>query len=143
METSRIHANQPCWVCSGLYRSGEVIHCGATPLRHIAHSRNSGVARSLSDGDGRVFPSPATGRALTNEAFPKLMRELDINGTAHGMRTAFRSWAAEHGVSREVAEACLAHVVKGVEGAYQRSDLLAARAEVMQRWARYVSGKGA
>ena len=88
-----------------------------------------------------IFPSPAAGRALTNEAFPKLLRELGINGTAHGMRTAFWSWAAEQGVSREVAEACLAHVVTGVEGAYQRSDLLAARAEVMQRWGQYVSGK--
>ena len=97
-------------------------------------------ARSLSGGDGLVFPSPATGRALTNEAFPKLVRELGIAGTAHGMRTAFRSWAAEQGVSREVAEGCLAHAVKG---AYQRSDLLAARTEVMERWGRYVSSKGA
>ncbi len=31
----------------------------------------------------------------------------------------------------------------GVEGAYQRSDLLAARTEVMERWGRYVSSKGA
>ena len=46
-------------------------------------------ARSLSGGDGLVFPCPATGRALTNEAFPKLVRELGIDGTAHGMRTAF------------------------------------------------------
>ena len=84
-------------------------------------------ARSLSDSDGLVFPSPATGRALTNEAFPKLLRELGINGTAHGMRTAFRSWAAEQGVNSEVAEACLAHIVKDVEGAYQPSDLLACR----------------
>ena len=85
-------------------------------------------ARSLSDGDGVVFPSPATGRALTNEAFSKLLRELGIDGTAHGMRTAFRSWAAEQGVSREVAEGCLAHVVKGTQGAYQRSDLHETRA---------------
>ena len=42
--------------------------------------------------NGLVFPSPTTGRALTNEAFPKLMRELAINGTPHGMRSAFRSW---------------------------------------------------
>ena len=90
-----------------------------------------------------MFPSPATGRALTSEAVPKLVRELGINGTAHGMRTAFRSWAAEQGVSREAAEACLAHVVKGVEGAYQRSDLLEARAEIMERWGRHVSGTGA
>ena len=100
-------------------------------------------ARSLSNGDGLVFPSPATGRALTNEAFPKLLRELDINGTVHGMRTASRSWAAEQGVNHETAEGCLAHIVKGVKGAYQRSDLLTARVEVMQRWARCVSEKGA
>ena len=31
-------------------------------------------------------------------------------------------------MSREVAEACLAHVVQGVEGAYQRSDLFEAAA---------------
>ena len=65
-------------------------------------------ARSLSGGDGVVFPSPATGRSPTNEAFSKLLRELGIDGTAHGMRTAFGSWAAEQGVSREVAEGCLA-----------------------------------
>ena len=42
--------------------------------------------------------------------------------------------------SREVAEACLAHVVKGVEGAYQRSDLFERRRAVMQQWADYVTG---
>ena len=43
-------------------------------------------------------------------------------------------------VSREVAETCLAHVVKGVEGAYQRSDLFERRRSVMQKWADYVTG---
>ena len=100
-------------------------------------------ARAISNGDELVFPSPRTGRALTNEAFPKLLRELGIEGTAHGMRSSFRSWAAEAGVPREVAELSLGHAVKGVEGAYQRSDLLAARAEVMERWAQCVCGKGA
>ena len=72
-----------------------------------------------------------------------LMESVRRDDVPIGMRTSFRSWAAEQGVSREVAEGCLAHAVKGVEGAYQRSDLLAARAEIMERWARYVSGKGA
>ena len=40
---------------------------------------------------------------------------------------------------REVAEACLAHVVKGVEGAYARSDLLDLRRELMERWAAYLA----
>ena len=58
------------------------------------------------------------------------------------MRSSFRSWAAEACIPREVAELSLGHAVKGVEGAYQRSDLLAARAEVMERWGRHVSGEG-
>ena len=33
--------------------------------------------QALSDGNGLVFPSPTTGRALTNEAFPKLVRETE------------------------------------------------------------------
>ena len=48
-------------------------------------------SRSVSSGEGLAFPSPTTGRALTNESFPKLMRELTIDGTPHGMRAAFRS----------------------------------------------------
>ena len=43
-------------------------------------------------------------------------------------------------VSREVAEACLAHVVKDVEASYQRSDLFERRRSVMQQWADYVTG---
>ena len=42
-------------------------------------------------------------------------------------------------MSREVADACLAHVVKGVEGAYQRSDLFERRRSVMQQWSDYVT----
>ena len=38
-----------------------------------------------------------------------------------------------------MAEACLAHVVKGVEGAYQRSDLFERRRLVMQKWSDYVT----
>jgi len=46
---------------------------------------------------------------------------------------------AETGVPAEVAEACLAHVPKSqVVQAYQRSDLLARRAEVMQGWNDYI-----
>ena len=57
----------------------------------------------------------------------------------HGFRSSFRSWAAEQGVPRDVAEQMLGHAVRGVEGAYQRSDLLEARRPVMDRWAEYVT----
>ena len=59
--------------------------------------------------------------------------------TCHGFRTAFRSWAADVGIDKEVAEAALAHTVRGVAGAYQRSDVYDRRVEVMDRWAAYVA----
>ena len=86
------------------------------------------------------FPS-ARGKTLSDATISKLVRENGINGVPHAIaRACFRSWCADVNVSREVAEACLAHVVKGVEGAYQRSDLFERRRSVMQKWSDYVTG---
>ena len=93
-----------------------------------------------SDESALVFPS-ARGKALSDATISKLVRENGINGVPHAIaRACFRSWCADVNVSREVAEACLAHVVKGVEGAYQRSDLFERRWSVMQKWSDYVTG---
>ena len=87
-----------------------------------------------------VFPS-ARGTALSDATISKLVRENGINGVPHAIaRACFRSWCADVNVSREVAEACLAHVVKGVEASYQRSDLFERRRSVMQKWSDYVTG---
>ena len=94
---------------------------------------------ALTDCDGLIFPS-STGRPLSDSTMSKLVRELGIKCVPHGMRSSFRDWCAETGVSREIAEASLAHVVKGVEGAYFRSDLFDARRAVMERWAAYCLG---
>jgi hypothetical protein len=62
------------------------------------------------------------------------------------MRSAFRDWAVQHGVQREVAESCLAHALSrnAAEGAYLRSDLLIRRRPVMQAWADFLlAGEGA
>lgn len=97
-------------------------------------------ARKLHGGD-LIFPSAKTGGPLANSWAGDMARKLDVKGTAHGFRTSFRTWAAETpGVSRQVAEMALAHRVKGVEGAYQRSDLFDARREVMEKWAGVVAG---
>ena len=104
-------------------------------------NRTTPTALASDSVDRLVFPSPTTGRAFTNEAFPKLLRELGIEGSAHGMRSSLRSWAAETGVPREVAELSLGHAIKGVEGAYQRSDLLEQRRDVMHRWGGYLCGE--
>ena len=95
-------------------------------------------AEALANSSGLIFPSP-TERQLSNATMGKLLADLDIPAVPHGFRSSFRSWAAEQGVPREVAEQMLGHAVRGVEGAYQRSDLLEARRPVMDRWAEYVT----
>ena len=94
------------------------------------------VAHRYSGGSGTVFTSPA-GRVLSNGSMSKLTRPLGF--TPHGLRASFRSWAAETGVLREVAEVALAHSAGAVERAYQRSDLLDARREVMEAWGRHIT----
>ena len=90
-------------------------------------------ARSYGNCSGMVFPSPM-GLTLSNGSLSRFTR---VEGfTPHGLRASFRTWCAETGVPREVAEAALAHSAGVVERAYQRSDLLAARREVMDAWAR-------
>ena len=94
-------------------------------------------ARAYSDASGLVFPA-ATGRQLSDSTMSKLLRELDIVAVPHGFRSSFRSWCADTGAPHEVAEAALGHIVKGVEGAYQRSDLLETRRDLMNQWAAYL-----
>jgi len=61
----------------------------------------------------------------------------------HGFRSSFRDWVAEKTkVPREIAETCLGHVGGSqVERAYRRTDYLEQRHEIMEEWARFVSGE--
>ena len=96
-------------------------------------------ARALSDKSPYVFPSRAGG-PLPTKAPGSLLGSAGVASTPHGFRSSARSWMAETGVPAEVAEACLAHVPRSqVVQAYQRSDLLERRAEVMQAWGAYVT----
>lgn len=103
-------------------------------------------ARPLRDRSGLVFPSPKRqGKPLSNMTFTKVLRDTGLadRTTAHGFRSAFRDWCADTGKPREIAEAALAHVVGGVEGAYFRSDLFDRRRLLMEQWADYLTGNRA
>jgi integrase len=81
--------------------------------------------------DGREWPA---------WKMSKLAADLNLGGTLHGMRSAFRDWCSETGVTREVAESCLAHQISNAaERAYARSDLIASRRKVMNTWGAYIS----
>jgi integrase len=86
-----------------------------------------------------LFPGPRKGRPLSDNAFTALLGRMKVEATAHGFRSTFRDWCAETGVSRELAERALAHVVgDDVEAAYNRTALLEQRRPLMARWGAYL-----
>ena len=102
-------------------------------------------ARRLDDGSDLVFPSSTRrGCPLSDVTLTMLLRKYGLadRATVHGFRSSFRDWCAETGQPRELAEAALAHVVGGVEGAYFRSDLFERRRQLMNDWAAFVTGEG-
>ena len=89
-----------------------------------------------------VFPGGKKGTSISLAAGLQLMKDLAPGFVPHGFRSSFRDWCADHGVNRDVAERCLAHVIKDKsEAAYQRSDMLEPRKRVMQQWAEYIERK--
>jgi integrase len=90
-----------------------------------------------------VFPGRLAGQAINIDAPMRAIEKLRLRGkvTAHGFRSAFRDWAAEQThFPREVAEASLAHATgDATERAYQRSDFLMKRRQIMESWARYIA----
>jgi integrase len=92
-----------------------------------------------------LFPGVNQGRPIAATVLLDLMRNLRPGTTLHGLRSTFRTWAAEASDGRQrqdVAEAALAHVIEDkTAAAYQRGDLLALRAGLMARWAQYLTGE--
>jgi integrase len=95
-------------------------------------------------GSNIVFPSP-TGIALSDMALSQLMRrmiksgELTVEAVPHGFRSTFRDWAAEQtAYADEIRKAASGHTVgDAVKEAYQRTDLLEKRRQLMLEWAKF------
>jgi len=122
------------------------------PLSAAALAVLDAVAELARDGESLIFPSAlrknaplsdmtlsAVVRRMNEDAGGELPRWRDAEGRAvvpHGFRSTFRDWAGEtRPEGREVAEAALAHVIKGkAEAAYARSDLLERRRPLMDAW---------
>lgn len=90
-------------------------------------------------GEGLLFPS-STGAPLSNSVAIRAWRRV-TDADIHGLRASLRSWAAEKGYRREVAESCLAHQIgdNAVEASYTHAtDLCEQRRELMNDWAGYL-----
>jgi len=89
-----------------------------------------------------VFEGQKPGRPLSDMTLTMPIRRAGLPITVHGFRSAFRDWCAEAtSTPREVAEACLAHVVRdAAEAAYARTDHFDKRRDVMSTWAAFCKG---
>jgi len=96
----------------------------------------------LPDAHEHLFPALRGEGHICNIAMLKLLKSMRPGMTVHGFRSSFRDWAAEEtNYQNHVVEMALAHTVgSAVEAAYRRGDLLDRRRELMDDWARYVTG---
>jgi integrase len=125
------------------------------PLSHAAVKLLTAM-KALARSD-IVFPGAKAEQPLSNMAMIKVIRRMNADRTAHGLRryvdpkqgnrdvtvhgfrSTFRDWAAERtNFPNEVVEMALAHAIDDkVEAAYRRGDLFEKRCWLMQQWATF------
>jgi integrase len=141
------------WVVPGARMKMGQLH--RVPLSDAALAVLAEVHPGTPRPDALVFPGARAGAALSDMALTMVVRGMATDGVPkgepprwrdtkgrvvvpHGFRSSFRDWCGEtRPEGREVAERALAHVVRGVEGAYARSDLLEKRRPLMAAWAEW------
>ncbi len=98
-----------------------------------------------SDTQRLVFEGIKPDRPTSDMTMTKAIRRMGVDVTVHGFRSSFRDWCAEAtSTPREVAERALAHVIPNqTERAYNRSDLLERRRQLMVSWERHCLGRSA
>ena len=128
------------------------IGLGGWPYVGLAEARKAAFANRQSarrggDPVARVSRVPTFGtacnRAVSQSAVIRAWQTATAtNTTIHGLRSSFRTWAAERSnATRDIAEMALAHRVgSDTERSYARSDLVEKRRTLMEEWAAFVTG---
>jgi integrase len=140
-EWTEIDLDNSLWVIPPEHTKSRKEH--RVPLQPQAIKLLKSLTRS--SGSNLIFPS-RTNKALSDMALNQLMRgmrkrgELTVEGVPHGFRSTFRDWAAEQtAYPEEIRKAASGHAVGDyVKEAYQRTDLLDKRRNLMNEWANYI-----
>ena len=150
MTWGEVDAEARVWVVPGARMKMGQMH--RVPLSDAALAVLAEVHPGKTRPDMLVFPGARAGSTLSDMALAMLVRGMATDGlpegepprwrdaegrvvVPHGFRSSFRDWCGEtRPEGREVAERALAHIVRGVEGAYARSDLLERRRPLMAAW---------
>ena len=141
-EWSEIDYNKKLWVIPAEHTKAKQEH--RVPLQPQAIKLLKSLHKMA--GSNIVFLSP-TGKELSDMALSQLMRgmrdrgELTVDAVPHGFRSTFRDWAAEQtSYPDEIRKAASGHTVgDAVKEAYQRTDLLEKRRQLMLEWAKFLA----
>lgn len=110
---------------------------------HMSSVLAAAKALSPHPRSGWVFPSKSDGsRHVSKQTIAKALSKTPLKGrlVAHGLRSVARGWLADQGFPFEASEACLSHQTgSAVSRAYQRSDYLDARWQIMTQWSAFVA----
>ena len=95
------------------------------------------VQHKLTGGEGIVFPSRITGKAITRRALDAYSGDT----TVHGFRASLRQYlGAETATPREIAEEVLSHAIgSAVERAYKRHQSIEKCRVALDSWAAYLA----
>lgn len=93
--------------------------------------------------DQWVFPGQKRGRSLSYMAMTNVLKRSGWlrRTTVHGLRSTFRDWVSERtNYPDRLAEVALAHQLSDrVQAAYNRTDQLEKRRDMMEAWAHFLS----
>ncbi|OLB14681.1 MAG: hypothetical protein AUH10_03575 [Gammaproteobacteria bacterium 13_2_20CM_66_19] len=98
--------------------------------------------KTLAAGSEYLFPKrrrdrrervPHVGLDTLNAALQRVQHGLPPF-TLHDLRRTARTQLAALGIRREVAERCLGHAIRGVEGTYDRHDYFKERRLALEQW---------
>ena len=114
----------------------------SVPLSQPAISALRKIGELTGSKDNHLIFPGVKGQALSDATLAKVLRVAGGGmATVHGMRSAFRDWAAEQTTfPGDWAEAALAHSLPNkVEAAYKRTKFLEQRRKMMDAWADYLA----
>lgn len=124
------------WTVPGVRMKGGLAH--RVPLSARALEIIESIPKV--DGNPHVFPGLKPGKPLSGMSMEMTLRRMGRDDiTVHGMRSAFRDWAAEKtSFPHHTAEHALAHRISDkAESAYRRGDELDRRRKLMEAWAQW------
>ena len=89
---------------------------------------------------GLIFPPQGTAKHIYAGELCDLLHSVGERAVPHGMRSSFRNWSGRTPeISKEVAEAAMAHSHDRVVAAYLTDDFVEERIDVMQLWGDFLT----